>query len=51
MRSEEVETGRYEFPQEKRKLLKPSRRPIRVDVSSSFGVNFVNGFLLVQLKK
>lgn len=48
---EEVETGRYEFPHEKSKLLMPNRNPMITDSDKSFGVNREKGRLSVHLKR
>lgn len=47
----EVESGRYEFPQEKSRLFNPSMRPIKVDKRNIFGVKSAKGCLVVSLKR
>lgn len=48
--NEEVETGKYEFPQENSKLLMPRKKPMIIDKVKSFGVNLEKGRLSVHLK-
>ena len=47
----EVETGRYEFPHEKKRLLNPNITPIEIERINILGVKSVKGTLLVNLKR
>lgn len=50
-RREEVDTGRLEFPIEKRRLLRPNMRPTKIEIAKILGVNWVKGLLEVRLRK